>query len=67
MVGESRKVPLRSGGTLSVKLDGVQWMSFDDDERAFMDAIVDAMHAYERKWKPPVADVPRTEPEAGKD
>jgi hypothetical protein len=47
--GESRKVLLRGGGSLSVRLEGVSWMQFNEDERALMSGIADAMHAYEEK------------------
>ncbi len=56
--GQSRKIPLRGGGSLAVKLEGVSWMHFGDDERALVAAIADAMHAYEqqRRDESPAAD-----------
>lgn len=45
--GESRRIHLRGGGTLSVRLEGASWMHFDADERALLCAIADAMHTYE--------------------
>jgi hypothetical protein len=62
--GESRTIELRGGGSLAVKLVGVSWMHFGEDERALFSAIADAMHTYEQKRREEATSADAVDPSA---
>jgi hypothetical protein len=63
--GDTRKIVLRGGGTLSVRLDNVtSWMLFGEDERTLMSRIMEAIQEYERSATPETADAVREDVEA---
>ncbi len=64
--GESRKIQLRGGGSLSVRLEGVpSWRHFGEDERVLMSAIIDVMHVYEQKRRDESPSVDAVDPVGG--